>query len=142
MKRFAKLSFFYSMLGLFLGAFYREFTKINSFTGKTVLGSLHTHVLVLGAFFFLIVLLLEKFFELTKDKNFNKFFMTYNTGLLLTVIMMAIRGCIEVLNIEISTMIDATISGIAGIGHIIITIAFILFFLLLLNRINEADNKQ
>ena len=36
MKRIAKLSFFYSMLGLFLGAFYREFTKINAFTGKTV----------------------------------------------------------------------------------------------------------
>ena len=52
MKRFAKLSFFYSILGLFLGAFYREFTKMNGFTGNTVLGGLHTHVLVLGAFFF------------------------------------------------------------------------------------------
>jgi len=33
MKRIAKLSFFYSMLGLLLGAFYREFTKINGFKG-------------------------------------------------------------------------------------------------------------
>mgnify|MGYP000880853203 CR=1 FL=1 len=142
MKRIVKLSFFYSMLGLFLGAFYREFTKMNGFTGKTVLSGLHTHVLVLGAFFFLIVLLLEKSFEITKGKNFNKFFLTYNIGLLITVIMMAIRGCIEVLNLEISTMIDSSISGIAGLGHIIITIAYILFFLILLNRINKADNKQ
>ena len=141
MKRIAKLSFFYSMLGLFLGAFYREFTKINDFTGKTVLSGLHPHVLVLGAFFLLIVLLLEKSFKLTKNKNFNKFFITYNIGLLLTIIMMFIRGCVEVLNLEISTVIDSSISGIAGLGHIIMTIAYILFFIILLNRINGADNK-
>lgn len=128
-------------MGLFLGAFYREFTKINGFTGKTVLSGLHPHVLVLGAFFFLIVLLLEKSFELTKNNHFNKFFISYNIGLLLTVIMMAIRGCIEVLNLEISAAIDSSISGIAGLGHIIMTIAFILFFIILLNRINDADNK-
>jgi len=69
------------------------------------------------------------------------FFITYNIGLLLTVIMMAVRGCIEVLNLEISTVIDSSISGMAGLGHIIITIAYILFFLILLNRINDADNK-
>jgi len=141
MKRIAKLSFFYSMLGLFLGAFYREFTKINGFKGQTVLSGVHPHVLVLGAFFFLIVLLLEKSFELAKNKNFNKFLITYNIGLLISVIMMVIRGCIEVLNLEISTAIDFSISGIAGLGHIIITIAYILFFIILLNRINDADNK-
>lgn len=138
MKGIVKLSFFYSILGLFLGAFYREFTKFNSFTGQTVLSSVHPHVLVLGTFFLLIVLLLEKFFELTKNKKFNIFFITYNIGFLLTVIMMAIRGCIEVLNLEISTMMNSLISGIAGLGHIIITIAYILFFLILLNRINDT----
>lgn len=142
MKKIAKLSFFYSMLGMLLGVFYREFTKINDFTGKTVLGGLHTHVLVSGVFFFLIVLLLEKSFELTKDKKYNKFFITYNIGLILSVIMMAIRGCVEVLNLEISSMIDSSISGIAGISHIIMTIAYILFFLMLLNRINDADSKK
>jgi len=130
------------MLGLLLGVFYREFTKLNSFTGETVLGGLHTHVLVLGTFFFLIVLLLEKSFALTKNKKFNMFFITYNIGLLLTVIMMAIRGCVEVLNLDISSMIDSSISGIAGLGHIIMAIAYILFFLILLNRINNVDNKN
>ena len=142
MKRIAKLSFFYSMLGMLLGVFYREFTKINNFTGETVLSGLHTHILVSGLFFFLIVLLLEKSFELTKNKNFNKFMVTYNIGLILSVIMMAIRGCVEVLNLEISTMIDYSISGIAGLSHIIMTIAYILFFLILLNRINDVDNKK
>jgi len=130
------------MLGMLLGVFYREFTKINNFTGETVLSGLHTHILVSGLFFFLIVLLLEKSFELTKNKNFNKFMVTYNIGLILSVIMMAIRGCVEVLNLEISTMIDYSISGIAGLSHIIMTIAYILFFLILLNRINDVDNKK
>ena len=122
--------------------FYREFTKINGFTEETVLSGLHTHVLVSGVFFLLILLLLEKTFELTKNKKFNLFFITYNIGLLLSVIMMAIRGCVQVLNLEISTMIDSSISGIAGLGHIIMTIAYILFFLILLNRINDVDNKK
>ena len=142
MKRFAKLSFFYGMLGLILGVCYREFTKINGYTKETVLSGLHTHVLVLGLFFFLIVLLLEKSFELTKNKNFNKFFITYNIGLLLTVIMMGIRGCVEVLNFETTKMIDSSISGMAGLGHITITIAYIFFFRILLNRINNVDSQK
>lgn len=141
MKKIAKFSFFYCMLGMLLGVFYREFTKINDFTEKTVLSGLHTHILVLGTLFLLIILLLEEPFELTKNKNFNKFFLTYNIGLLLTVFMMAIRGCIEVLKPEISTMVDASISGVAGIGHIIMTIAYILFFLILLSGIRDADHK-
>jgi len=68
--------------------------------------------------------------------------LSYNIGLLLTVIMMAIRGCVEVLNPEISATIDSSISGIAGLGHIIMAIAYILFFLLLLNRINDFDSNK
>jgi hypothetical protein len=142
MKKFAKLSFFYSMLGLLLGVFYREFTKINGFTGKTVLGGLHTHALVLGVFFFLIVMLLEKSFELTKNKKFNAFYINYNIGLILLIIMMAVRGCVEVLGLEISKMADASISGVAGISHIIMAVAYILFFLILLDRIKDADSKR
>jgi len=141
MKKIARLSFFYSMLGMFLGLFYREFTKMNNFTGETSLAVLHTHVLVLGVFFLLILLGLEKGFELTKNEKFNRFFITYNVGLLLSVIMMAIRGVIEVLNLEVSSMIDSMISGFAGLGHITMTIAYILFFLMLLNRIKEIENK-
>jgi hypothetical protein len=114
---------------------------LNDFTGKTVLGGLHTHVIVSGVFFFLIVLLLEKSFELTKNKKFNKFFITYNVGLLMSVIMMAIRGCVEVLDLDISSAMDSSISGIAGLSHIIMTIGYILFFLILLDRINDADSK-
>lgn len=142
MRKIAKLSFFYSMLGMFLGVFYREFTKLNDYTGETVLSCLHTHVLVLGMFFFIIVLILEKLFELTNNKRFNGFFITYNIGLVLTVVMMAVRGYVEVLKLDISTMIDSSISGIAGLGHIIMAIAYVLFFLILLNRINDLYSSK
>lgn len=142
MRKIAKLSFFYSMLGMFLGVFYREFTKLNDYTGETVLSGLHTHVLVLGMSFFIIVLILEKLFELTKNKRFNGFFITYNIGLVLTVVMMAVRGYVEVLKLDISTMIDSSISGIAGLGHIIMAIAYVLFFLILLNRINDLYSSK
>lgn len=142
MKRIAKYSFFYSMLGMLLGVFYREFTKINDFKEETVLSGLHTHILVSGVFFLLILLLLENSFELTKDKKFKTFFITYNIGLLWSVIMMAIRGCVEVLRLELSSAIDSSISGIAGLSHIVMTIAYILFFLVLMNRIKDLDRSK
>ena len=46
MKKLFNLSFFYLILGLALGVFFREFTKFNNFTGITKLSSAHTHTLV------------------------------------------------------------------------------------------------
>ena len=48
--------FFCSMAG---GVFYREFTKLFDFTGKTTLGVIHGHLLVLGTFFFLLLAVLQ-----------------------------------------------------------------------------------
>ena len=45
----------YFVLAIAAGVFHREYTKFSGFTGKTVLGNVHTHLLVMGAFLFLIV---------------------------------------------------------------------------------------
>lgn len=68
-EKIAQASMSYTILGLVSGIFYLEFTKMNEFTGVTQLSVLHTHLLVLGMFFFLIVLLLEKVFHLSKEKT-------------------------------------------------------------------------
>ena len=47
------------------GVFYREFTKLNAFTGKTTLSVVHTHYFLLGMVAFLLLLLLEKNFSFT-----------------------------------------------------------------------------
>jgi hypothetical protein len=55
MKRLMNASVVYAILGLMDGVFYREFTKVNGFTSFTTLSVVHTHYLMLGMVFFLIV---------------------------------------------------------------------------------------
>ncbi|MBP2098216.1 DUF2871 domain-containing protein [Enterococcus rivorum] len=133
MKKMVRTSMSYMILGLIFGVYFREFTKINDFTGVTQLSVLHTHTLILGMFFFLIVLLLEKNFNITQHKNYKKFYMFYNMGLGITLLMMLIHGTMTVLGIDSS----AAISGIAGLGHIILTVGLGFLFNVLLGSVKE-----
>lgn len=60
-KLYVKLALIYSVMAMIFGVFYREFTKLNHFTGITNLSVMHTHYFMLGMFFFLILMILEKF---------------------------------------------------------------------------------
>lgn len=133
MKKLVRASMSYMILGLAFGVYFREFTKFNNFTGTTQLSVLHTHTLILGMFFFLIVLLLEKNFTITQHKNYKKFYLFYNMGLGITLLMMLTHGTMTVLGIASS----AAISGIAGLGHIIMTIGLGYFFHVLFGSIKE-----
>lgn len=133
MQKLARASLSYMIIGLIGGVYFREMTRFNDFEGWTQLSVIHTHTLILGMFFFLIVLLLEKNFNLTRHKNFKKFYMFYNMGLGVTLLMMLIHGTMTVLGIESS----AAISGIAGLGHIILTIGLGFFFQVLLQSIKQ-----
>ena len=53
----------------------------------------------------------------------------YNIGLLLTAVMLVVRGIPQVLNIALSAGTSAAISGIAGIGHILIGTGLILLLI-------------
>ncbi|MGH1549680.1 DUF2871 domain-containing protein [Leifsonia poae] len=114
----------YVGLGLASGLFYRDFTKLNGFPedGTTQLSVVHTHLLALGALVMLILLVLEKLFTLSASRSFSWFFWTYNAGLVLTAGSMVWHGVLTVLGQEAGAMI----AGIAGIGHIVLTAAFVL----------------
>lgn len=127
MEKLWRASFFYLIAGLLSGIYFREMTKIYDFQGFTQLGVVHTHLLVLGMLFFLIVMLFEKNFHLTHQKSYRAFFGTYNSGLGIMILMLLVNGTRTVLGQEITPMF----AGIAGLGHIIITIGFIFFFLTL-----------
>ncbi len=43
MKRYINMAILYSILAMVGGVFYREFTKFNVYTEKTVLSVIHTH---------------------------------------------------------------------------------------------------
>lgn len=128
MKRYVNFSIIYAIIAMIAGVFFREFTKFNNFFERTTLGVLHTHYFVLGMFFFIILLLIEKNFSFS-NKKVDFAIITYNIGLNISGIMMLIRGIIQVLNLDISSVINASISGIAGIGHIIISVSMIMLLI-------------
>lgn len=128
----------YLVLGLGAGLFYREFTKANDFPeGQfTQLGVAHTHLLALGFMMFLIFLALEKVFAVSRNqKLFTSFFWIYNLGLILTASMMVWHGILTINGEESSAMI----SGIAGLGHIFITIALAIFITALGRSIKTVE---
>ncbi|REJ06001.1 DUF2871 domain-containing protein [Microbacterium bovistercoris] len=119
----------YTGLGLAAGLFYREFTKANGFPEgfPGQLAVTHTHLLVLGMIVPLIVLALEKTFRLSESRLFGWFFWIYNAGVVLTTAMMVWHGSLQVLGVKGS----AAISGIAGLGHILIGAGFVLLLVTL-----------
>ncbi|MEU4498335.1 DUF2871 domain-containing protein [Streptomyces sp. NPDC023998] len=123
----------YMILGVISGLYYREITKLNDFEGDTQLSVVHTHLLALGMLGFLIVLALDKQFQLSEAKQFRYFFWFYNAGIAITVLMMLFRGTQTVLG----NHVPEAVSWIAGLGHIILTVGLILLFVLLGKRLNE-----
>lgn len=128
MKKYLNLSFIYAILAIISGVFYREFTKFNAFSGKTTLAFTHLHFFVLGTLLFLIIALFVQKTTLEDVKSFKTFMKLYNVALPFMVIMFYVRGIVQVLNIELTTAMNASISGIAGIAHIIMTISIVLLF--------------
>ncbi len=132
-KRYANLALSYAIVAMIFGVFYREFTKFSHFTGRTNLSFLHTHYFVLGMFFFLILLLVEKAFSFS-DGNTGKLLIVYQLGLNITGLGFLLRGLSQVLSTELGRGMDAAISGISGIGHILIGICIVLFLLKIRKR--------
>lgn len=128
LKRYINTSLLYAILAMVGGVFYREFTKFNDFSGKTVLGVVHTHYFMLGMAFFLLLLLLEKNFSFTGTKT-KRVLVFYHIGLNLTAVMFLVRGISQVLDIALSSGMNAAISGIAGIGHILLGVSLTLLLI-------------
>lgn len=129
----------YAILAMAGGVFYREFTKFHGFSGRTTLAFVHTHLFLLGMVFFLMTALFELQVDVSGQKRFSLFWGIYQIGVAVAVAMLIWRGILQVLGTEVSRAIDASISGIAGIGHICIGIGMILYFGLLKKAI--ADRR-
>lgn len=125
MKRYMNMALLYAVLAMAGSVFYREFTRFNDFTDTTALGVVHTHYFLLGMVFFLLLLFLEKSFSFTGEKT-GRILAAYHTGLNLTAVMLVARGVTQVLGTALSSGMSAAISGIAGIGHILLGIGLVL----------------
>lgn len=131
-------AFGYAVAGLASGLYYRELTKAQDFDGPTQLSIVHTHFLVLGVLFLLIVAVFERLFALSTSPLYRWFTVTFHAGLLLTVAMQLVHGTMQVFDREAS----AAISGIAGIGHVLLTVAFVVFFLALRSAVARAPEHR
>lgn len=126
MKKYYNAAMIYLILGLSLGVFYREFTKMLGFEGQTVLKVLHTHVLVLGCIFFILVLLVEKSFTLSNLKQSQAWFIFYNIAFIIFIITMLIRGILQVKGLDMNGL-----THMSGLAHALIGVALIWFMVLL-----------
>ncbi len=128
MKRYMNVALLYAVLAMIGGVFYREFTKFNGFTGKTTLAVVHTHYFLLGMVFFLLLLLLEKNFSFTGAKT-GRILVVYHIGLNLTAVMFVVRGVMQVMVPALSSGMSAAISGMAGIGHILLGVSMVILLI-------------
>lgn len=122
MKQYINCSIVYVVLALVGGVFYREFTKINDYAAWTTLSVVHTHYFILGMMFFLVLGVVSTCVHFKS----NCAVLFYNIGLNLTAIMLVVRGIVQVLDLNV---VSAFISGVAGIGHIILGVSLIFILL-------------
>lgn len=137
MKRYMNTAILYAILAMVGGVFYREFTKFNGFTSKTALSVVHTHYFMLGMVFFLLLLLLEKSFSFSSQKS-GRVLIFYHVGLNLTAVMFVVRGVAQVLGTALSSGMNAAISGIAGIGHILLGVSLVFLLIEIKRSISKS----
>lgn len=131
MKKIMNTSLIYFVLAMAGGVFYREFTKWNGYTEPTTLGVLHVHLLVMGTIMFLLIALFAKVTDLEKNSLFKKFFVLYNVALPFMVVMMLIRGIVQVLAIDLGKMGNGMLSGFAGLSHIAMMVSLLMLLIAL-----------
>ncbi|CAM42097.1 hypothetical protein, unknown function [Leishmania braziliensis MHOM/BR/75/M2904] len=140
MEKLVRASMNYTIFGLASGVYWRELTRHLKYVsnGTSQLRVMHTHCFALGSFFFLFVLLLEKSFALTKQKNYKKFYVTYNIGLGITLMMMMIHGTLTVVGKDQNSRL---ISWTAGVGHIFMSVGFGYFYNVLMGAVRASSVK-
>lgn len=135
------ISIVYLLVAMAGGIYFRELTKFNEFTGNTVLGVVHTHALMLGTILFLIVAILFKLTRLEDNGLYKKFFVLYNIALPVMLVTMALRGTFQVLAVNLAKGADAALAGIAGLSHIGVGVALLIFLLAIKKELTKSEGK-
>lgn len=129
----------YMVLGLVSGMFSRYYLEQMHFDGESQLNLLHFHILVLGMVMMLVWLALEACMKLSRNKKwFTLAFWHYNAGVALTLLGMVLIGVQQAVGAkEVSGML----AGISGLGHLILTVGFGMFFYVLYKALPKSlDN--
>ena len=130
-KRYLNTAFTYAIVAMVLGVFYREFTKFTGFTGLTRLSVMHTHYFMLGMFFFLALALLERAFSFSEQKGTKTWVRLYHVGLNITTACLFLCGLAQATETTLSSALSGSLSGVAGIGHILLGTSMIALLILI-----------
>ncbi|WP_050615184.1 DUF2871 domain-containing protein [Bacillus testis] len=135
MKKLYYSALAYLIAALVSGVLWRELAKFNDVTEATSLGKVHGHLMTLGFIMFLLFIIMERIFHISAHKQFNLFFIVYHIGVITATLMMLIRGYVSIMvikgSLDLSDGLDAAISGMAGLSHIVLSLGLILFMVIL-----------
>jgi len=140
--KFWKFAFIMTIIGLLLGVYSRELMKYYNYDGLTYVTNLHVHALVLGMMIPLLFLVLDHQFPFQHNKGFKSFWILYKVGIIGLLIMNAIRGTLQVMQLDLSSALDASISGVAGMIHTTLAIGMIGLMILIRKGISSHQNKE
>lgn len=137
MKNLWLLAATYAGLGLLAGFFYRMMTMNMEVVPATQLSTVHTHLLALGMMVMLILLALDAVLKISGTRSFTIFCWTYNAGVLTTAGVMVWHGLIQL----DGGQGGGAVAGIAGIGHILLTVGLISLFISLSAPVKRAAER-
>lgn len=118
MKKYFNGALAYAVAAMACGVFYREFTKMNGFSGRTVLAHAHVHLFALGTVIYLLIALFSLVCDMKRSKLLSVALTVYNIGISGTPAMMVVRGITEVRGVQLTSAANGAVSGIAGLFHI------------------------
>lgn len=114
-----RLAAVFLLLGLAGGVFYREFTRYFGWTAYTSLSVVHVHLLALG---FVLCLLLHALLRQQEARlpAMKAPVLVFVTGLGWTVTAFMVRGIYAVTSQGAALLPSAALSGLAGLGHLLL----------------------
>ncbi len=126
------------ILGLVGGVFYREFTRWSGWTDKTALSLVHVHLIALG--FMVLLALYAALQGVGKDvPALKRPMVLYITGLAWTVSAFVVRGLYTITSPEADLFPEAALSGMAGLGHMLLVLGILWLMLCLIQIRSERD---
>ena len=137
MKRYSHTALLYAVLAMAGGVFYREFTRFTPYTGKAALSVVPTPFFLLGMVVFLLLPLLVKSFHFSPHHT-RPVLAVLPAGPHLPPLMLGVSRDVQVLGSPLSSGLDAAISGIAGIGHILLGVSLVLVLLQIRHSVIET----
>lgn len=128
----------YAITALVLGVLYRELNKFGLVALPESLGRVHGHLLALGTLFLLILAAADTQSHFGKLKGAGTAFWIYQSGLICAMVMMAVRAFAG----HPAGALTYVISGLAGVGHILLAIGLIWLLFLVRHGYRKAEKEQ